>query len=109
MGERFDIWYEMDLNIKSLVLEKKAKETLSLDKSFGSVQEKIGNVFRPLSQIWDFLEVQKTAVHKQISQTEGNIPEDVTEMFVTTKDCCRIMNMSITMIGQAFNSLPYYR
>ena len=30
-------------------------------------------------------------------------------MFTTAKDCCRIMDMSITMISQAFNSLPYYR
>ena len=107
MGERFGIWYEMDLNIKSLVLEKKAKATLSLDKSFCSVQEKIANIFRPLSQIWNFLEGQKTAVHKQISQIEDNIPEDVIEMFTTAKDCCRITDMSITMIGQVFNLLSH--
>ena len=98
---------EIDLNIKSLALEKKAKETLSLDKFFCSMQEKIGNIFRPLSQIWGFLEGQKNAAHEQISQIEGNVPEYVTEMFTTAKDCCRIMDMSITMIGQAFNSLSY--
>ena len=42
-------------NIKSLLLEKKAKETLSLDKAIYSTQEKIGNIFGPLSRIWVFL------------------------------------------------------
>ena len=31
------------------------------------------------------------------------------EMFTTTIDCCRIMDMPITMLGQVFNSLFYYR
>ena len=55
-------------NIKFLLLEKKAKETLSLDKAFCSVEEKIGKIFRPLSQIWDFLEGQKNTAHEQIFQ-----------------------------------------
>ena len=37
----------------------------------------------------------------------GNILEDVTVLFPTAKDYCRIMEMSINMIGQAFNSLSY--
>ena len=39
---------------------------------------------------------------------KGNIPEDVTVLCPTAKDYCRIMDMSINMIGQAFNSLSYY-
>ena len=38
------------------------------------MQEEIGNLF---------------VAHEQISQIEGDIPEDVTEMFTTAKDCCR--------------------
>ena len=96
-------------NIKSLLLEKKAKETLSLDKAIYSTQEEIGNIFGPLSRIWVFLGGQKNAAHEQISQIEYDILEDVTEMFTTAKDCCCIMDMSITMIGQAYNFFSYYR
>ena len=32
---------EMDSNTKSLLVEKKAKETMSLDKAFCSMQEKV--------------------------------------------------------------------
>ena len=100
---------EMDSNIKSLLLEKKAKETLSLDQAFCPMQEIIGNIFRPLPQIWDFLGSQKNAAYEKISQTGGDIPEDATEMFIKARDCCRIIDITITMIGQAFYSLPYYR
>ena len=100
---------EMDLNIKSLPLEKKTNETLSLDKDFCLMQEKTGNIFGPLSQIWDFLEGQKNAAHEQIAQIEGYIPEHVTEMFATAKDCFLIMDMSITMIEQIFNLSSYCR
>ena len=98
---------EMVSNIKYIPLQKKAKENLSLDKAFCSMQEKIGNIFGPLSQIWDFLEVQKNGAHEQISQIEGNIGENVTEMFTMAKDCCCTMDIFIIMIGQAFNSLSY--
>ena len=40
-------------------------------------KKKKGNIFGPVSQIWDFLEGQKNAAHEQISQTEGDNPEDV--------------------------------
>ena len=63
------------------------------------MQEKNGNIFVPLSQIWEFLEGQKYAVHEQISQIKGDIPEDVMEMFTTAKDCCHIIDMSITIVG----------
>ena len=53
---------------------------MSLDKTFCLIQGKIGNIFGPLSQIWDFLEGQKNADHEQIYQTESDIPEDVTEI-----------------------------
>ena len=99
---------EMDSNIKSLLLEKKAKETLTLDKDFCSMQEKNGYILGPLIQIWYFLEGQKKAAHEQISQIEDDIPEDVIEMLTTAKDCCYIMDMSIAMIEQTFNSLSYY-
>ena len=52
---------------------------------------------------------QKNTAHKQISQIEGNMPEDVTEMFTTAKECCCFMDMCITMMGQVFNSLSYYK
>ena len=58
---------EMDWNIKSLLLEKKGKEALSLDEAFCSMQQKIGNIFGTLSQLWDFLEGQKNGSHVQIS------------------------------------------
>ena len=80
---------EMDLNIKFLLLEKKSKKSLLLDKSFCLMQEKIGNISGPLLQILDILEGQKNAAHEQISQTEGEIPEDVAEMLTMAKDCCR--------------------
>ena len=99
---------EMVSNIKYLLLEKKAKEYLSLDKAFCSMQEKVGNICGPLSQIWDFLEVQKNGAHEQISHILGNIRENVTEMFTTAKDCCCTMDIFIIIIGQAFNSLSYY-
>ena len=35
------------------------------------------NIFGPVSQKLDFLEGQKNAVHEQISQIEGDNPEDV--------------------------------
>ena len=71
----------------------------------------IGNIFGPLSQIWDFLEGQKNVSHEQISQIEGDIPKIVTEklLYLQRQRSCRIMDMSIAMIGQAFNSLFYYR
>ena len=47
------------------------------------MQEKIGNIFAPLSQIWDFLVGQKNAAHEQISQIEGDILKGVREMFTT--------------------------
>ena len=40
-------------------------------------KKKKGNIFGPVSQTWDFLEGQKNAVHEQISQIEGDNPEDV--------------------------------
>lgn len=100
---------EMVSNIKYILLEKKTKENLSLDKAFCSMQEKIGNICGPLSQTWDFVEVQKNGAHEQIFQIEGNIRENVTEMFTTAKDCCCTMDIFIIIIGQAFNSLSYYK
>ena len=82
---------------------------MSLDKAFCSMQEKAWNIFGPLSQLWDILEGQKDASHEQISQTEDDIPEDVEEMFTTAKDCCRIIDISITVVGQVFNSLFYFK
>ena len=38
------------------------------------MQEKIGNTFGSLLQIWDFLEGQKSGTHEHISQTESYIP-----------------------------------
>ena len=73
------------------------------------MKDKNGNIFVSLPQIWDFLDCQKNSAHEPISQIEGDIPEDVTELFTTTKDCCRMMDMSITMIDQAFKSLSCYR
>ena len=73
------------------------------------MKDKTGNIFVSLPQMRDFLDCQKNSAHKPISQTEGDIPEDVTKLFTTTKDCCCMVDMSITMIDQAFNSLSCYR
>ena len=100
---------EMDSNIKSLLFEKKANETLALDKAFGSVQEKIGNIFGPISQLWDFIETQKNDTVEQISKMEGDIPEEAEQMLKIAKDCSRLMDTAVTTIGQAFNSVSYYR
>ena len=51
---------------------------------------------------------QQNTTHRQISQIEGDI-QDVTEMFTTAKECCCFMDMYITMMGQVFNSLSYYK
>ena len=40
-------------------------------------KKKKKKIFGPVSQTWDFLEGQKNAVHEQISQIEGDNPEDV--------------------------------
>lgn len=56
---------------------------MSLDKAFYLLQEKIGDIFGPLSQIWDFLECQKNTAHDQNSQIEGKVPVNVTEMLTT--------------------------
>ena len=64
---------EIDLKIKFLLSQKKTKETLSL--------------FGPLSQIGDFLECQKNTFHDQVSQIEGEVPINVTEMLTTAQDC----------------------
>ena len=52
---------------------------------------------------------QQNTAHKQISQIEGDIQEDVTEMFTAAKECCCFMDMYITLMGQVFNSLSYYK
>ena len=59
--------------------------------------------------MWDILEGQKNAAHEQISQIEDDIQEDVKEMLTTAKDCCHIMDISITVVGQVFNSLFYFK
>lgn len=51
---------------------------------------------------------QQNTTHRQISHIEGDI-QDVTEMFTTAKECCCFMDMYITMMGQVFNSLSYYK
>ena len=67
------------------------------------MKDKIGNIFVSLPQIWDFLDCQKNSAHEPISQIEGNIPEDVKELFTMTKDRCHMMDMSITMIDEALS------
>jgi len=77
----------MNANIKSLLVERRAKETLSLDKALTSVQDKITNVFGPLSQVWEFLEIQKDEAIANVSnlpdeeRTEANL-----EVVRTAKD-----------------------
>ena len=39
---------ETDSNIKSLLQEQRTKDTLSLDKAFTAIQDKISNVLGPL-------------------------------------------------------------
>lgn len=101
---------EIDANIKSLLLEQRGKETLSLDKAFSSIQDKISNVFGPLSQVWEFLEIQKDNAIDHVSRLkEEEMSEDVTEMLNSSKDCSRIMDMTVTLLGQAINAISYYR
>lgn len=96
---------EIDANIKSLLLEQRSKETLSLDKAFSSIQDKISNVFGPLSQVWEFLEIQKDNAIDHVSR----LKEEVTEMLNSSKDCSRIMDMTVTLLGQAINAISYYK
>ena len=57
----------------------------------------------------NILEGQKNAAHEQISQIEDDTQGDVKEMLTTAKDCCHIMDISITVVGQVFNSLFYFK
>uniref|UniRef100_A0A7M5UXD4 Uncharacterized protein n=1 Tax=Clytia hemisphaerica TaxID=252671 RepID=A0A7M5UXD4_9CNID len=101
---------EMDSNIRSLLSEMRAKETLSLDKAFESVQDKVLNVFGPLSQVWEFLEIQKDqAIEQTSNMSEEEFTSDMDDMLRSAKDCARLIDMTVTMLGQAFNSLSYYR
>ena len=101
---------EMDSNIKSLLSEKFAKETLSLDKAFNHIQERIGHIFGPFSQVWDFIEAQKKEISNQLLEMGDNdIPEDILPSYESAKDCAKLMEMSVTTLGQAFNAVSYYR
>ena len=100
----------MDSNINSLLTEMRAKETLSLDKAFGSVQDKVLNIFGPLSQVWEFLEIQKDhAIEQTSNMPEEEFTQEVVDMLRSAKDCARLMDMTVTMLGQAFNTISYYR
>ena len=101
---------DMDSNINSLLTEMRAKETLSLDKAFGSVQDKVLNIFGPLSQVWEFLEIQKDhAIEQTSNMPEEEFTQEVVDMLRSAKDCARLMDMTVTMLGQAFNTISYYR
>ena len=101
---------DMDSNINSLLTEIRAKETLSLDKAFGSVQDKVLNIFGPLSQVWEFLEIQKDhAIEQTSNMPEEEFTQEVVDMLRSAKDCARLMDMTVTMLGQAFNTISYYR
>ena len=73
--------------MKSLVTDKiGGKQCLSLDKALDGVQTKIGNIFSPLSQIWEFIEGQRNDVKTQIESQEDqeDIPKELLEMFETS-------------------------
>ena len=101
---------DMDSNIKSLLTEMKAKETLSLDKAFESIQDKVLNIFGPFSQVWEFLEIQKdNAIQQTSNMPKEELTDEVKDMLRSAKDCSRLMDMTVTLLGQAFNTISYYR
>ena len=62
-------------------------------------------MFGPLSQVWEFLEIQKDNAIDHVSR----LKEEVTEMLNSSKDCSRIMDMTVTLLGQAINAISYYK
>ena len=75
-----------------------------------SIQDRIGNIFGPLSQVWEFLEIQKDQAIEAVSNLPDEEKTDENLKFArTAKDCSRLLDMSVTMLGQAFNSISYYR
>lgn len=40
---------------------------------------------------------------------DEQVTEEAVNSVKTAKDCAKLMDMSVTMLGQAFNSLTYYR
>jgi len=100
---------EIDSYMKAILHEKGLKQCLSLDKAFSSIQEKIGQVFGPMSTIRDFIEKERENVHAKIAEAENPGEEEKPTSSVEVADkFCALMEMSVTLVGQAFNPKAKY-
>lgn len=73
----------------------------------GSIHEKIGQVFGPLSSIWEFVESERNTLKSTSSEISEGVDENASMNAANT--FCTLMEMAVTLLGQAFNSVSYYR
>ena len=91
----------LDLFLKELMEEQGKRHSLALDKDLTELNQKVMNILGPFSSLWFNFEQEKEA----ILESQDTTPE----MKGRVHDTCRLFEQTVTMIGQATNSIVYQR
>ena len=98
---------ELDSYLRSILNERKQKQCLSMDKAFQEIQKKIGLVYGPLTTLWNYFENERNFT-KSVEDSDENVDE-LESTLDSQNELCNVIEMSITLLGQAFNTSSYYR
>ena len=95
---------KLDSFLKELLEERGRKFCVKSDTNLMNIQEKLRNVFGPLSKIWMTVEEEKEAVFQNASED----PE-MRDSVENVKWSCTLIEQIVTLLGQAINSVSYQR
>ena len=91
----------MDASFKELSEEQFKKAVLNHEDVLFNIQKKVQNIFGPLSSLWQYMERKK----QQIKDTGEATQEDLSQLeSISTQ-----FEQTITLVGQAINSIQYQR
>ena len=97
---------ELDAFMKHHVEDKKNKTCLAVEKSFQSIQNKIGLMLGPLSAMWEFIEKERNLVTTKNQQEDLSDSEkdELKEPLETSNQMCNLLEMIILLLGQTERS-----